>query len=286
LERIGRVYTPVYRLNEESIEAAFEEVRKRGRELVIAEPRLRDAQGEEVDALKVIDDLIEKLLPSRFSGEDKLRCAQLLWELRETAEDYERSARRIERLREEVWEPFEQRAKVLSVFGYLDFEAEKITERGRWLADLHIDRPLLVGEALESGLFNTLEPKQLAGIMAALTADEDRDYGEMELEDEIVTTLARFEEIGFKVSGEEWKHGIEPAPELNFSAAGAAVHWANGADWSTIVRETRAEEGDLFRMLSRTGEALLQLAGLRRSHPQAAQMAASVAEVVLREPIR
>jgi superfamily II RNA helicase len=143
-----------------------------------------------------------------------------------------------------------------------------------------------VGEALESGLFNTLEPKQLAGIMAALTADEDRDYGEMELEDEIVTTLARFEEIGFKVSAEEWKHGIEPAPELNFSAAGAAVHWANGADWSTIVRETRAEEGDLFRMLSRTGEALLQLAGLRRSHPQAAQMAASVAEVVLREPIR
>ncbi len=260
LERIGRVYAPVNRLN--------------------------DAQGEEVDALNVIEDLIEKLLPSHILGEDKLRCTQLLWELRETAEDYERSARRIERLREEVWEPFEQRAKVLAVFGYLDFEAEKITERGRWLADLHIDRPLLVGEALESGLFNTLEAKQLAGIMAALTADEDRDYGEMELEDEIVTTLTRFEEIGFKVSAEEWKHGIEPAPELNFSAAGAAVHWAGGADWSTIVRETRAEEGDLFRMLSRTGEALLQIAGLHRSHPQAAQMAASVAEIVLREPIR
>jgi superfamily II RNA helicase len=286
LERIGRVYAPVNRLNEESIEAAFQEVRRRGKELVIAEPRLRDAQGEEVDALNVIDDLIEKLLPSHLLGEDKPGCTQILWELRETAENYERSARRIERLREEVWEPFEQRALVLAVFGYLDFEAEKITERGRWLADLHIDRPLLVGEALESGLFNALESKQLAGIMAALTADEDRDYGEMELEDEIVTTLSRFEDIGFKVSAEEWKHGIEPAPELNFSAAGAAVHWADGADWSTIVRETRAEEGDLFRMLSRTGEALLQLAGLRRSHPQAAQMAASLAEVVLREPIR
>ena len=30
---------------------------------------------------------------------------------------------------------------------------------------------LLVGEALESGLFNSLDLKQLAGIMAALTAD-------------------------------------------------------------------------------------------------------------------
>jgi len=39
-------------------------------------------------------------------------------------------------------------------------------------------------------------------------------------------------------------------------------------------------------MFSRTGEALLQIAGLRRSHPDAANMAAAVAEMVLREPIR
>ena len=101
-----------------------------------------------------------------------------------------------------------------------------------------------------------------------------------------MTALARFEDIGFKVSAEEWKHGLEPAPELNFSAAGAAVRWAGGTDWSQVVRETRAEEGDLFRMFSRTGEALLQIAGLRRSHPAAANMSAVVAEMVLREPIR
>ncbi len=264
----------------------FDEIRQRGRELVLAEPRLRDAYAEETDALKVLDDRIEDLLPINIRGAERQRCTELLWELHETAEDYERASRRIESLREEVWEPFEQRAKVLAVFGYLNYEAQKVTERGRWLADLHIDRPLLVGEALESGLFNTLAPKQLAGIMAALTADEDRDYGELELEDDIVTSLSRFEEIGFKVSAEEWKHGVEPAPDLNFSAAGAAVHWANGAEWSQIVRETRAEEGDLFRMFSRTGEALLQVAGLHRTHPEAARMAAAVAETVLRDPVR
>ncbi len=285
-ERIGRVYSPVYRLREDDIETAFEEVRERGRELVLHEPRLRDAYAEETDALKVLDDTIDNLLPSQLRGAERQRCTEVLWGLHETAEDYERASRRIESLREEVWQPFEQRAKVLAVFGYLDYDAEKVTERGRWLADLHIDRPLLVGEALESGLFNSLAPKQLAGIMAALTADEDRDYGELELDDDIVTSLSRFEEVGFKVSAEEWKHGVEPAPDLNFSAAGAAVHWANGAEWSQIVRETRAEEGDLFRMFSRTGEALLQIAGLRRSHPQAAEMAAAVAETVLRDPIR
>ena len=285
-ERIGRVYSPVYRLREKDVRQAFDEIRQRGKELVLIEPRLRDAYAEESDALSIVDDSIEKLLPSQLAGDAKKRCTEVVWELHTTAEDLQRATRRIEALREEVWLPFEQRARVLAIFGYLDFEAEKVTDRGRWLADLHIDRPLLVGEALEAKLFNSLEPKQLAGIMAALTADEDRDYGELELGDEVVTSLARFEDIGFKVSAEEWKHGLDPTPELNFSAAGAAVSWAGGALWSDIVRETRAEEGDLFRMFSRTGEALLQIAGLRRSHPEAAQMAATVAEMVLREPIR
>lgn len=285
-DRIGRVYSPVYRLREADIENAFEEIRERGKELTLAEPRLRDAFTEETEALKIIDDSIENLLPQHIKGDRKIECTEVVWQLHTTAEDFERATRRIEALREEVWLPFEQRARVLAIFGYLDYDSQKVTERGRWLADLHIDRPLLVGEALENGLFNSLEPKQLAGIMAALTADEDRDYGELELEDDVVTSLARFEDIGFKVSAEEWKHGLEPAPELNFSAAGAAARWASGTEWSEIVRVTRAEEGDLFRMFSRTGEALLQIAGLRRSHPQAAQMSAAVAEMVLREPIR
>jgi len=285
-ERIGRVYSPVYRLREDEIESAFEEIHQRGKELVLAEPRLRDADEEELETIQLLDDSIDRLLPPEITGADRLRCTELLWDLHEIAEDHQRASRGIEGLRGEVWEPFEKRARVLSVFGYLDFDNEKVTDRGRWLADLHIDRPLLVGEALESGLFNSLQHRHFAGIMAALTADEDRDYGELELDDDIVASLTRFEDIGFKVSGEEWKQGVEPAPELNFSAAGAAVLWAGGTEWSEIVRMTRAEEGDLFRMFSRTGEALLQVAGLRRSHPQAAQTAAVVAEMVLRDPIR
>jgi superfamily II RNA helicase len=286
LQRIGRVYEPVYRVKDESIEEAFEDVRRRGRELVIAEPRLRDAQSEENEALNVLEERIETILPGRLNAEEKLRCTQTLWSLLEDADDLQRASRRIEQLRDEVWGPFHQRARVLAVFGYLDFEAEKITDRGRWLADLHVDRPLLVGEALERGLLSSLDFSRMGGVMAALTADEERDYGQIELEDGLVQALAQFEEVGFKVSTEEWKFGIEPAPELNFSAAAAAVRWATGAEWSTLVHETRAEEGDLFRMLSRTGEALLQVAGLRKSHAEAARIAAIAADAVLREPVR
>jgi superfamily II RNA helicase len=286
LQRIGRVYSPIYPVRDEALENAFEEIHARGKELVLPEPRLRDVRDEESDALGLIEGTIESILPSNLSSEQKLKCARALWEVMDEAEAIQRTTRRQETLRDQVWQPFEQRAKVLASFGYLNFEAEKVTERGRWLADLHIDRPLIVGEALESGLFKTLDPARMAAVMAALSADEDRDYGEIELDDSLVSSLAQFEDTGFRVSSEEWKHGIEPAPELNFSAAGAAARWAKGADWSTLVHETRAEEGDLFRMLSRTGEALLQIAGLRKAHPEAAQIAALAAASVLREPVR
>jgi superfamily II RNA helicase len=286
LERIGRVYATVYRQRDEFSDEAFADVRERGRELLIPEPRLRDAQAEENGAVNLLDDQIEAIMPATLAAEEKLRCTQVLWELLPEAEELERATRRIARLREEVWQPFHQRARVLAVFGYLDFDAEKITSRGRWLADLHVDRPLLVGEALERGLFNSLEFHQLGGVVAALTADEDRNYGQLELDDGLVNALALFEDVGFKVSSEEWKLGIEPAPELNFSAGAAAVRWATGTEWAKLVGETGAEEGDLFRMLSRTGEALVQIAGLHRTHANAARVAELAAEAILREPVR
>src|SRR5712691_8735618 len=123
LERIGRVYSPVYRLKEELIEEAFEEIRGRGKELVIAEPRLRDARDEESEALKLLDQLIEKIFPADFDAQKRSSCTETLWGLLSDAEDLERATRRTERMREEVWQPFAQRARVLSSFGYLDFEA-------------------------------------------------------------------------------------------------------------------------------------------------------------------
>lgn len=283
LQRIGRVYEPIYPLREETIEAAFEEIHARGKELVVVEPRLRDVRDEESDALNLIESMIEAITSS---GRQRVRCAEALWASIDDAEAIQQAIQRSEILRDEVWQPFERRARVLSSFGYLDFEAEKVTDRGRWLADLHIDRPLIIGEALESGLFKSLDVTRMSAIVGALTADEDRDYGEIELEDSLVSSLTQFEDIGFRVSSEEWKHGVEPAPELNFSAAGAAALWAKGAAWSTLVRETRAEEGDLFRILSRTGEALLQIAGLKKAHPEAAGLARLAAESILREPVR
>jgi len=286
LERIGRVFAPVFSLHPEKIEDSFAEIHAQGNKLALPEPRLREGVGGEAEAVKLIDDLIDSLVPSGLNESERAACVETLWSVHDEAAAIDRAERLIESLRSEVWDPFERCARVLDHFGYLEFARERVTDRGRWLADLHVDRPLLVGEALQRGLFASLDVRRASALVAALAADEDRDYGELELDDEVVTLLSQFEEIAFDVSTEEWKQGIDNASEMNFSAAAAAARWAGGVDWPTLVRETRAEEGDLVRLLSRTGEALLQVAGLRKAHPAAAINATAAAEVALREPVR
>jgi superfamily II RNA helicase len=187
---------------------------------------------------------------------------------------------------DEVWQQFEDRSRVLDHLGYLDRKAEKVTDEGKWLADLRIDRPLLVGEALRSGIFSELQPKEMAGLIASVAADSDRNYGEMHSSRKVEDLLTAFDEIIVSVSKVEWRFGVEPDETVNYSAAAAAERWAQGMDWDELVERTRAEEGDLVRLLSRTGEALRQIAGIRVSDPSAAAIAAAAAEAMLREPVR
>lgn len=282
LERIGRVWEETHALSESARDAAFELVQS-NRATPLREPSLRAARSPNEEAVALINDLIESL--AGVGGERTL-CEEALWTVMQEAESIERLGRRLESVRGEVWQPFERRARALHHFGYLDFFAERVTERGRWLADLRLDRPLLVGEAIGRGLFASLDAPRAAGLMAALAADAERDYGELELDDALITALAKFDRIAYDVGTVEWQQDIEPAPEINFSAAATAARWAAGMDWPTLVRRTRAEEGDLFRMLSRTGESLLQVSNLTDAHPEAARVAAQAASAVLREPVR
>ena len=285
LSHVNRVYEKIYPIKEASVEKAFDEIHT-GKNPPLDEPKLSLNKDVADEAVETINSLIEKFFPESLSEERKRSAVSCLWECWDDAEFLEKTTRDIDYLKSEIWLPFEHRAKVLHHFDYLDFPSQKVTERGKWLADLRVDRPLLVGEALRHGLFEKLQTKQVAGLMAALAADSDRNYGELYLSDEILDVLTKFEDIIFNVSNVEWKNGVEPAPEMNFSAAATAERWADGMTWSDLVFQTKAEEGDLVRLLSRTGEALMQVAHLKDSNTEAAAIARATAEVILREPIR
>ncbi len=191
-----------------------------------------------------------------------------------------------DRLSDSIWLPFERRAMVLDHFDYIDYEAQSVTRSGKWLADLRVDRPLLVGEALREGIFDDLKISEAAGLMASVAADADRSYGEMRSTRKMMDLLSEFGDLVVSVSNIEWKNDVVPAEEINYSAAAAAERWTAGMAWDELVDRTKAEEGDLVRLLSRTGEALRQLANLRDSNPAAAAIASAAAEAILRDPVR
>jgi superfamily II RNA helicase len=126
----------------------------------------------------------------------------------------------------------------------------------------------------------------MAGLMAAIAADAERNYGELYLSDDLLDAVTAIEDVIYDVSNVEWRFGIEPVEEINLTAAAAAERWAGGMGWDELVKRTGAEEGDLFRLLSRTGEALMQLGRLRDSNPEAARIASETADLLLRDPIR
>jgi ATP-dependent RNA helicase HelY len=175
---------------------------------------------------------------------------------------------------------------VLSHFGYLEIEKEDVTETGKWLADLRVDRPLLVGEAIRRGLFGSLTAVQATALMACMAADPERSFGDMQLSEEMLEIINKFDEIAYDVSKIEWHHGVTPSPDLNLSAGAAAEFWAQGVTWDELVRRSKAEEGDLVRLLSRTGEALRQVGNLASSKPEVGKLAREASDSVLRDPIR
>ena len=283
LSRVNRVYGNKYPVREREIERAFYDVYE-NKNPSLEEPKPPENSDNADPAEELIDSLIEQFVAD--AGDKRDVYLQVLWENAKDADRLGRITRDIEFLRDRIWSPFERHAKVLDALGYLDFRNELVTEQGKWLADLRVDRPLLVGEAMNRGIFSSISHTVMAGLMASLAADAERNYGELYLSDSLLEAVTSIEDVIYDVSKIEWRFGIEPAEEINLSAAAAAERWTGGMAWDDLVKRTQAEEGDLFRLLSRTGEALMQVAQLRNSNPEAARIAGETVDMILRDPIR
>src|SRR5690606_22320277 len=193
--RITRIYENVYPLRADAIERAFFDVLE-DKNPPIPEPKF--SSGENAGGADgILSSLIESFAPQ-----------ELLWQLQPAADTLHSIERDIASLKDQIWRPFEDRARVLDHFGYIDFASQKATDSGRWLADLRVDRPLLIGEALKNGVFDGMSPVLAAGFMAALTADSDRTYGEMRTSDALLEVLEFFDQTLYNVGRIETQYNI------------------------------------------------------------------------------
>src|SRR6266702_2312097 len=79
IERIGRVFAPIFSTQAEKLDEAFDEIHERGGQLALPEPRLRDVQAGEEGSIKLINDLIDSLLPSELTETARAANSETLW---------------------------------------------------------------------------------------------------------------------------------------------------------------------------------------------------------------
>src|SRR2546421_4640764 len=99
IERIGRVFAPIFSIQPDKIDKAFDEIHEHGSQLALPEPRLREVQAGEEGSIKVINDLIDSLLPSELTETARAANSETLWSLQSEAAAIERAERQIERMR-------------------------------------------------------------------------------------------------------------------------------------------------------------------------------------------
>ncbi|MDQ7829424.1 MAG: DEAD/DEAH box helicase [Armatimonadota bacterium] len=203
------------------------------------------------------------------------------------------AARAFERARDPLTQTFLLRAALLQALGYLDEEA-RLTEDGRWAAELRHPRVLVLAEVVRrDGV--PAQPPRLAGMAAALGSERPPRAGGERVRlgglASLVRRLARLEaEFGLEPNPveeefrQEWdrrrRRALASPAERRAAAAEA---WAGGAEWVPLVQALDVEEGDLQRIILQAAEALLQLEGLPHEHVR--QTARAARRALLRPPV-
>ncbi|HLT84956.1 MAG TPA: DEAD/DEAH box helicase [Phototrophicaceae bacterium] len=182
--------------------------------------------------------------------------------------EHQRLLRRIETRTSSIARDFDRVCALLLQLGYLERTDEAddevvVTENGRWLARLYAEKDLVLAECLRRGLWEGLDPAQLAAVVSTVVYSARTDAvsapggaGGGALGDAVRATVRVSDELAEL----ENEHGV-PRNEPVDAGIVAAVHqWARGAALDTVLEGTELGAGDFVRWCKQVLDVLDQLA--------------------------
>ncbi len=188
---------------------------------------------------------------------------------------------------EALWRDFLRHKDFLRETAFVD-DRDMLTWEGQWAAQLRLDHPLLVAEAIRKGSFDGVPPGIIAAMIAPFVVDSDRNE---ELDRtltvrarELTQRLDRMRRDLKDLSARLKRKGFE-STELPTWPALALYLWARGVSWQALLRAVPLEEGAMSMLIMRTADHLNQIIGLRESHPELAEAAAEAIPLIFREPV-
>ncbi|WP_110183434.1 DEAD/DEAH box helicase [Nocardioides solisilvae] len=225
-------------------------------------PRRRSARGQapgESASDRRIDELRRQLkqhpchqCPER---EDHARWAERWFKL---SRDSATLRRRVEQRTNTVARIFDRVCEVLVALDYLD--GDTVTERGARLRRIYTDMDLVAAESLRQGLWDDLDPSELAAVLSVLVYETRRadDASPPRMPPgrarDVIGEMVR---LWGHLDALEKEHRLDFLREPDLGFAWAAHRWAEGDDLDDVLGAIDLAAGDFVRWMKQ----LLDLAG-------------------------
>ncbi|MFI0942002.1 DEAD/DEAH box helicase [Streptomyces sp. NPDC021020] len=194
--------------------------------------------------------------------EDHARWAERYHRLRRDTQQLER---RIEGRTNTIARTFDRVCAVLAELGYL--EGDKVTPEGRRLARLYGELDLLASECLRDGVWDGLDPAELAACASALVYESrqaDDAVAPKLPSGEARAALAEMVRIWGRLDALEEDHRINQTegvgqrePDLGF--AWPAYRWASGHGLDAVLGDADMPAGDFVRWCKQLIDVLGQI---------------------------
>jgi len=185
-----------------------------------------------------------------------------------------------------LWQDFLAHLEFLQEEGFVT-EKGTLTEDGEWTSQLRMDQPLMVAQCLRQRLLPDRDPVMLAAVMAAFVNEKVFDDDMAVARRGPKRLLREFKKLREELSpfAERLLAGGFSAPNLYLQPALPVFFWAMGVPWDQVVEESVFAEGDLARLVLRTGENLRQFSGVTDPFPRIAENSREAIDMIYREPV-
>ncbi|NMA53646.1 MAG: DEAD/DEAH box helicase, partial [Bifidobacterium sp.] len=190
---------------------------------------------------------------------------------RETRE-LERVRHRYESRTGSVARQFDRICGVLDTLGYLE-RAERngrtdyrLTQAGQLLRHLYSELDLTVAQALREGVFDGLNPSQMAAVASALVYEARRGNGGEPRHypgghrGAVAQAAERLRAIAAQVSDLCEDAALEEPRQLDFGLTDVVYEWAEGEGLYRVLYGTELTGGDFVRNAKRLADLLQQIA--------------------------
>ncbi len=213
--------------------------------------------------------------------EDHARWAERYFGLRR---EVERLEGRVANRSHVIARTFDRVCTVLEQLGYLagNGTADKVTARGQVLAGLYSELDLLTAECLAHGLWDGLEPAELAACVSALTYEsrQSDDAAAPRLpHGQAREVLAAMVRLWGELDAIESDNSLSFLREPDFGFAWAAFRWARGHKLDAVLTECGLTAGDFVRAVKQLVDLLDQIAA---ADPQLAASARAAIDAMRR----